>query len=142
MIIESNQADWDDVVADLLKKVSDVYTFMDEDTTMVGIQPMLAIYGKIARQMLECADFIAHYSEIKRTREWTDRLHRHVRLNAIAETTPCNGMAQTYSDVLARLMQQFRTREAHILVEIVRDTSKKLILRPLPIFSNIQHSMI
>ncbi|OJA12454.1 hypothetical protein AZE42_08052 [Rhizopogon vesiculosus] len=69
MIIESNQADWDDVVADLLKKVSDVYTFMDEDTTMVGIQPMLAIYGKIARQMLECADFIAHYSEIKRTRE-------------------------------------------------------------------------
>jgi hypothetical protein len=38
---------------------------MNEDGRLAEIEFMQAIYGKIARQTLECADFITHYSETK-----------------------------------------------------------------------------
>jgi hypothetical protein len=38
---------------------------MNEDGRLGEIEFMQAIYGKIARQTLECADFITHYSETK-----------------------------------------------------------------------------
>jgi hypothetical protein len=64
-----NQADHDVAVSDLLKKISEVYTLIMEEEELAKIQSMLAIYGKIVQQILECADFICHYSEMKSTCE-------------------------------------------------------------------------
>jgi hypothetical protein len=64
-----DQADHDVAVSDLLKKISEVYTLITEEEELAKIQSMLAIYGKIAQQILECADFICHYSETKSTCE-------------------------------------------------------------------------
>ncbi|OJA15243.1 hypothetical protein AZE42_11550, partial [Rhizopogon vesiculosus] len=60
-----DQADRDDAVSSLLSKVSEVFAFMTEEEELAKITSMLAVYGKIARQTLECADFIIHYSETK-----------------------------------------------------------------------------
>jgi hypothetical protein len=60
-----DQADRDVAVSDLLTKVSDVYALMKEDDTLAGIPSMQALYGKVARQTLEYADFIVHYSRTK-----------------------------------------------------------------------------
>ncbi|KAG2350104.1 hypothetical protein BDR05DRAFT_986385 [Suillus weaverae] len=60
-----DQADRDDAVSSLLSKISEVYTFIAEEEELTKIKSMLAIYGKIAQQTLECADFISHYSETK-----------------------------------------------------------------------------
>jgi hypothetical protein len=60
-----DQADRDDAVSSLLSKVSEVFAFMTEEEELAKITSMLAVYGKIARQTLECADFITHYSETK-----------------------------------------------------------------------------
>jgi len=62
MILEANV---DKDVHNLLEMVSKVYTFMNEEGKLDEIQSMEALYGRIARQTLECADFIAHYSETK-----------------------------------------------------------------------------
>jgi hypothetical protein len=59
------QADRDVTVSSLLSKISEVYTFITEEEELAKIQSMLAIYGKIAQQTLECTDFISHYSETK-----------------------------------------------------------------------------
>jgi hypothetical protein len=40
-----DQVDWDDAVRDLLKKLSEVYTFMNEDKKLTEIQGMQALYG-------------------------------------------------------------------------------------------------
>jgi hypothetical protein len=64
-----DQADHDVAVSDLLKKISEVYTLIMEEEELAKIQSMLAIYGKIAQQILECTDFICHYSETKSTCE-------------------------------------------------------------------------
>jgi len=60
-----NQAERDDAVRALLERLSEVYTFMNEDKRLAEIPSMQALYGKISRQTLECADFIVHYSETK-----------------------------------------------------------------------------
>jgi len=60
-----SQAERDDAVRALLERLSEVYTFMNEDERLAEIASMQALYGKIARQTLECADFIVHYSETK-----------------------------------------------------------------------------
>ena len=60
-----NQQNRDDAVQDLLKKLSEVYAFMNEDGRLAEIPTMEKLYGKVARQTLECADFIVHYSEAK-----------------------------------------------------------------------------
>ena len=69
------QVDRDNAVHALLEKLSEVYTFMNEDGRLAEIAFMQAIYGKIARQTLECADFITHYSETKSACE-SDPLRR------------------------------------------------------------------
>jgi hypothetical protein len=60
-----DHADSDDAVSSLLSKISEVYTFITEEEELSKVQFMLATYGKIAQQTLECADFISHYSETK-----------------------------------------------------------------------------
>lgn len=55
----------DIAVSSLLAKVSDIYCFMLKDDALARIPSMPTLYGKIARQTLECADFIVHYSEAK-----------------------------------------------------------------------------
>jgi len=60
-----NQAERDDAVRALFERLSGVYTFMNDDKRLAEIPYMQAFYGKIARQTLECADFIVHYSETK-----------------------------------------------------------------------------
>jgi len=60
-----SQAERDDAVSALLERLSEVYTLMNDDTRLAEIPSMQALYGKIARQTLECADFIIHYSETK-----------------------------------------------------------------------------
>jgi hypothetical protein len=60
-----DQADRDVAVSRLLSKISEVYAFITEEKELIMIQSMLATYGKIAQQTLECADFISHYSETK-----------------------------------------------------------------------------
>jgi WD40 repeat protein len=75
--------------------------------------PMLGIYGKIARQILECADFIAHYSETKSA--WK-RLGKYV----FEET---DAAVRSYIDVLDNLMQQFRDRAVR---DIIIYTAKDL----------------
>ena len=64
-----NQAERDDAVRALFERLSGVYTFMNDDKRLAEIPYMQALYGKIARQTLECADFIVHYSETKSTCE-------------------------------------------------------------------------
>ncbi|KAJ8587653.1 hypothetical protein M405DRAFT_934610, partial [Rhizopogon salebrosus TDB-379] len=100
------QADRDIAVRALLEKLSEVYTFMNEDGRLAEIESMQAIFGKIARQTLECADFITHYSETKSA--W-----RRLAKNVIAET---DAKIHDYNNVFEALMQQFRDRA-------VRDTA-------------------
>jgi hypothetical protein len=72
-----DQVDRDDAVRDLLKKLSEVYTFMNGDKKLTEIQGMQALYGKLAQQTLECADFIVHYSKTKSTCELYVLSHWH-----------------------------------------------------------------
>jgi len=60
-----SQAERDDAIRALLERLSEIYTFMNEDKRLANIPSMQMLYGKIARQTLECADFIVHYSETK-----------------------------------------------------------------------------
>ncbi|KAG1740549.1 uncharacterized protein EDB91DRAFT_355854 [Suillus paluster] len=92
------QADRDAAVSGLLQKISEIYAFMTQDEALAKIESMVAIYGKIARQTLECADFITHYSETKSA--WL-RLGK----NIVSET---DAKIQSFSEALDSLMQQFR----------------------------------
>jgi len=60
-----DQAERDDAVRALLERLSEVYTFTNEDKRLAEIPSVQALYRKIAWQTLECADFIVHYSETK-----------------------------------------------------------------------------
>jgi len=60
-----SQAKRDGALRALLERLSEVYIFMNEDKRLAEIPSMQTFYGKIARQTLECADFIMHYSEMK-----------------------------------------------------------------------------
>ncbi|KAG2366045.1 hypothetical protein BDR07DRAFT_567652 [Suillus spraguei] len=59
------QAKRDDDVSRLLSKILDVYALLTEGEGLTRIASMLEISGKIARQTLECADFVVHYSDMK-----------------------------------------------------------------------------
>ncbi|KAG1725688.1 uncharacterized protein EDB91DRAFT_1167458 [Suillus paluster] len=109
-----DQADRDAAVSHLLSKISEVYTFIAEDEALAKIQSMLAIYGKIARQTLECADFITHYSETKSA--WK-RLGKHIA----SET---DATIKSYNEALDGLMQQFRDRAVRDVVVIVHRMGK------------------
>ncbi|KIK31792.1 hypothetical protein CY34DRAFT_814518 [Suillus luteus UH-Slu-Lm8-n1] len=114
----SDQANSDGAVRGLLTKVSDVYAFIMEEEELAKIQFKLAIYGKIAKLTLVCADFIVHFSETKSA--WT-RLGKHVC------DEPGNTI-QSYSNVLDTLMQQFRDRGAHDTVVTVHHMGEDLDL--------------
>jgi len=77
-----DQADRDNAVSDLLTKVSKVYSFVTEEEELAKIESMIVVYGKIAQQTLECADFIVHYSETKSVCE-SISLRRRLKLNAV-----------------------------------------------------------
>ncbi|KIK33561.1 hypothetical protein CY34DRAFT_35281, partial [Suillus luteus UH-Slu-Lm8-n1] len=109
-----DQADRDDAVSRLLSKISEVFTFITEEKELMKIQSMLATYGKIAQQTLECADFIRHYAETKSV--WI-RLGKHV----FDET---DATIQSYNDVLDSLMQQFRDLAARDTVVIAHHMGK------------------
>src|SRR6267154_3958672 len=59
------QADRDQAVDDLLKKLEEVYGFMTQDKTLDQIESMHNIVAQITQQTLECARFIRDYSEMK-----------------------------------------------------------------------------
>ncbi|KAG1792137.1 uncharacterized protein HD556DRAFT_1537001 [Suillus plorans] len=113
-----DQADRDVAVSLLLSKISEVYTFITEEEELAKIKSMLAIYGKIAQQTLECADFISHYSETKSA--WI-RLGKHI----FDET---DTTIKNYNDVLDSLMQQFRDRAARDTLVIVHHMAESLDL--------------
>ncbi|KAG1724626.1 uncharacterized protein EDB91DRAFT_1340036, partial [Suillus paluster] len=84
------QADRDAAVSGLLQKISEIYAFMTQDEALAELESMVGIYGKIARQTLECADFITHYSETKSA--WV-RLGK----NIVSET---DAKIQSFSEAL------------------------------------------
>jgi len=113
-----DQQDRDNAVQDLLNKLSEVYTFMNGDGRLAEIDSMQELYGKLARQTLECADFIIHYSETKNAcKSSALRRCRHLTLNTISCTgerlaknvfKETDALIQRYNDVLDTLMQRFR----------------------------------
>ena len=118
------QVDLDDAVRDLLIKLSEVYNFMNEDK-LVEIEKMQVVYGELARQTQECADFIDHYSETKNACEFS-ALNRHplipnvvsfsgtrLRKNVLQDTET---EIQKFNDALDKLMQQVRDRVVRITV--------------------------
>ena len=91
-----NQQNRDNAVQDLLKKLSEVYAFMNEDGRLAEIPIMQELYGKVARQTLECADFIVHYSEAKSACESSTLRPRRLTLNVISlhREKTCQGRVQ------------------------------------------------
>jgi len=81
MIIAQTQLD--DGVRELLEKISQVYAFMNEDVRLAGIPSVQILCEKMAQQVLECADFITHYSDITSACE-SNRLHRRLILHVIS----------------------------------------------------------
>lgn len=82
MIIE--QADRDVAIRDLQMKLSEVYTFLMKDVELAEIPTMQELFGKLAKQTLECAVFIKQYSETKSECELNAlRRCRHVTLNVV-----------------------------------------------------------
>jgi len=71
MILDQADFPVNNILVDLLKKVSEVLVFMMGTGRVAEISSMPTLYGRLARQTLECADFIAHYSEIENTCEST-----------------------------------------------------------------------
>ncbi|KAG1722648.1 uncharacterized protein EDB91DRAFT_1082712, partial [Suillus paluster] len=112
------QADRDAAVSSLLQKMSEIYAFMTQDEALAKIESMIAIYGKIARQTLECADFITHYSETKSA--WL-RLGK----NIVSET---DAKIQSFSEALDSLMQQFRDQAIRDAVVTIHRAGEDLDL--------------
>ncbi|KAG2361762.1 hypothetical protein BDR07DRAFT_25502 [Suillus spraguei] len=109
------QGDRDKALLKLLKKISEVYSFIMQDDMLNEISSMGAILAKISQQTRECANFIKNYPETKNF--WT-RLGK----NVISETTDT---IQKYNDVFDKLMENFRdqaTRDIVIYVHDMKDT--------------------
>ena len=113
-----NQQDRDNAVQDLLNKLSEVYTFMNGDGRLAEIDSMQELFGKLARQTLECTDFIIYYSETKSAcKSSAPRRCRHLTPSIISCTgerlaknvfKETSALIQRYNDVLDTLMQRFR----------------------------------
>ncbi|KIK41433.1 hypothetical protein CY34DRAFT_13061 [Suillus luteus UH-Slu-Lm8-n1] len=95
-----DQANRDTAVSCLLSKISGVYALLTEGEGLARITSMLEICGKIARQTLECADFVVHYSDMK---SFWRRLGKHV----FNET---EAAIQRHNEALDSLMQEFRDK--------------------------------
>jgi hypothetical protein len=65
MQIILDQAERDDSVQSLLKKLEEVYHFMLQDDTLGRISSKRNIAERIAQQTLECARFIRDYAKHK-----------------------------------------------------------------------------
>jgi len=125
-----DQQDRDNAIQDLLKKLSEVYTFMNEDGRLADIVTMQELYGKVARQTLECADFIVHYSEAKSACKLSPLRRSRLTLNVISCTgqrlardvfRETSALIKNYNDVLDALMQQIRDGAVRdIVVNIYR----------------------
>ncbi|KAG2350128.1 WD40 repeat-like protein [Suillus weaverae] len=111
-----DQVNRDAAVSCLLSKISDVYALLTERDGLARIASMLEIYGKIARQTLECADFVVHYSDMK---SFWRRLGKHV----LNET---EAAIQRHNEVLDNLMQQFRDQIALTTIETVHRIAEDL----------------
>jgi hypothetical protein len=59
------QAERDESIHSLYKKLADVYRLMTEDDSLDKIESMHGIVGNIVKQTLECARFVRDYSETK-----------------------------------------------------------------------------
>ncbi|KAG1906639.1 uncharacterized protein F5891DRAFT_474763 [Suillus fuscotomentosus] len=109
------QAQRDQSIINLLKKLAEVYRFMAQDDSLGKIESTRDIVGKIVHQTLECAPFIRDYSE---TKSFWKRLGK----NVISET---DGTIKQYSDALDGLMQQFRDqvdRDVAVFIQRTGDT--------------------
>ncbi|KAG2352652.1 hypothetical protein BDR07DRAFT_1615578 [Suillus spraguei] len=112
------QTNRDEAVASLLYKLEQVYNFITQDDMLRQLSSMDDIIGQIAQQTLECANFIAHYSETKSF--WT-----RIGKNVISET---DDTIKGYNDVLNALMQKFRDRVARDTAVHVHRTGEILDL--------------
>ncbi|CCM04344.1 uncharacterized protein FIBRA_06516 [Fibroporia radiculosa] len=88
----------DTAVRELLSKVSQVYAFIAEREDLTLVPTMQAVLEKSSHQVLDCADFIAHYSETKSF--W-------IRAGGIV-LGDTNDAVQGYCGAIDSLMQQFR----------------------------------
>ena len=77
------QTQLDDDVRGLLEKISQVYDFMNKDGRLADVPSMQILCEKMAQQILECADFVTHYSDIRSACE-SNRLHRRLILHVIS----------------------------------------------------------
>lgn len=110
-----NQPPTDDALSPLLAKIGEVYALMTKRQESAKIPSMVRIYGQMARQTLECTDFIVHYSEKKNFCEsnvltgclgltvvWIGkRVGKYISEETFATI-------QNYIEVLNSLMQQSR----------------------------------
>ncbi|KAG1851441.1 hypothetical protein DFJ58DRAFT_746276 [Suillus subalutaceus] len=109
------QAERDQSINSLLKKLAEVYRFMTQDDNLGKIESLCEIVGKIVQQTLECARFIRDYSE---TKSFWKRLGKTV----LSET---DAIINQYSNILDELMQQFRDqvdRDVAVFVQRSGDT--------------------
>jgi hypothetical protein len=121
-----DQANRDDQMSRLLSKISEVYGLLMEGEGLVRIASMPEICEKIARQTLECADFVVHYSDMKSFCESFARqcppktqhlfTGRRLRKHVFNET---EATIQRHNEVLDNLMQQFRDKMALTNTETV-----------------------
>ncbi|KAG2742087.1 hypothetical protein P692DRAFT_20749482, partial [Suillus brevipes Sb2] len=126
-----DQANRDDQVSRLLLKISEVYALLMEGEGLARIASMPEICEKIARQTLECADFVVHYSDMKSFCESFARQRRpktqyfftgqRLRKQVFDET---DAMIQRHNEVLDNLMQQFRDKMALTSTETVHRIGK------------------
>jgi len=98
---------------------------MNGDGRLAGIVTMQEPYGKVARQTLECADFVVHYSEAKRVCKLSPLRRRRLTLSVISCTgqrlardvvRETSALIKSYNDVFDALMQQFRDGAVHDIV--------------------------
>ncbi|KAG1901391.1 uncharacterized protein F5891DRAFT_1029204 [Suillus fuscotomentosus] len=111
------QANRDEAVLDLYKKLGQVYGFITQDDALLKISSMRDVLGQISQQTLECANFIRDYSEKK---SFWERLGK----NIVSET---NDTIRQYNDVLDALMQNFRDQVTRDVATYIHDTSKYFI---------------
>ncbi|KAG6327063.1 hypothetical protein ID866_12026, partial [Astraeus odoratus] len=104
-----NQVNRDTAINELLGKIREFYQFISEDDRVKNLVSMKEVLKAMSDQVLDCARFIANYSE---TKGFWKRLGK----NIMAET---EATIKKYNAALDGLMENFRDRAAlytHIAV--------------------------
>ncbi|KAG1809080.1 uncharacterized protein BJ212DRAFT_1380140 [Suillus subaureus] len=96
----------DDAFSPLLAKIVEVYALMTERQESARVPSIVVVYGQMARQTLECADFIVHYSE---TMNFWKRVGKYVSEETFTTI-------QNYNEVLNNLMQQLQYRTTREII--------------------------